>query len=132
MSLNRWDDLKAAYDMAAESPVVTMGNIFSNGVIELDDISKKKDININFKYNEGEILSEITKYVESTYSQHYVGKEGIQTLDVWESLDIAAELCQGTALKYLMRFGKKDGYNKKDLLKAIHYIVLLMHFTDDK
>ena len=44
-------------------------------------------------------------------------------------LDMAEEMCQGTAIKYLMRFGKKDGKNKKDLLKAIHYIILLMHFS---
>ena len=30
-----------------------------------------------------------------------------------------------------MRYGKKEGHNKKDLLKAIHYIVLLWHFTQE-
>ena len=28
-----------------------------------------------------------------------------------------------------MRYGKKDGYNKKDLMKIIHYTILLWHFT---
>lgn len=81
------------------------------------------------KYNEDAILKEISDYVMSTYRGHYVGKAGIQTIDVWETLDMAEEMCQGTAIKYLMRFGKKDGKNKKDLLKAIHYIILLMHFS---
>ena len=31
-----------------------------------------------------------------------------------------------------MRYGKKDGYNKKDLLKIIHYTILLWHFTQDE
>ena len=30
------------------------------------------------------------------------------------------------AIKYLMRYGKKQGRNEKDLYKAIHYIVLLI------
>ena len=83
----------------------------------------------NVKYNEKQILEDLSKYVLATYSEHYVGKEGIQTLDVWESLDMAEQMCQGTAIKYLMRFGKKDGKNKKDLLKALHYTILLMHFS---
>ena len=34
-------------------------------------------------------------------------------------------------LKYLCRYGKKNGQNRKDLLKAIHYIVLLMSSEDN-
>ena len=30
-----------------------------------------------------------------------------------------------------IRYGKKDGKNRKDLLKAIHYIVLLMSSEDE-
>ena len=87
---------------------------------------------MSFKYNEDKILADIQQYIESTYNQHYVGKDSIQTIDVWDSLDMADQMCQGTAIKYLMRFGRKDGYNKKDLLKAIHYIVLLMYFAGGK
>jgi len=41
-------------------------------------------------------------------------------------LDIDKDFCQANAIKYLCRYGKKDGKNRKDLLKAIHYIVLLL------
>lgn len=82
-----------------------------------------------YKYNEKQILDEVSEYVLSTYQGHYVASNEIQTLDVWEALDSAESTCRDTALKYLMRFGKKEGKNKKDLLKAIHYIVLLMHFS---
>jgi len=81
------------------------------------------------KYNEEVILKEIYDYVMSTYQGHYVGKGEIQTVDVWDTLGSAETTCRDTALKYLMRFGKKDGKNKKDLLKAAHYIVLLMHYS---
>ena len=84
---------------------------------------------IECKYNEDVILKEIAEYVLSTYQGHYVGKGEIQTFDVWDTLGISEEVCVGTAIKYLMRFGKKDGKNKKDLLKAIHYIILLMHYS---
>ena len=36
------------------------------------------------------------------------------------------------AIKYLCRYGKKNGHNRKDLLKAIHYIVLLMSSEDQE
>ena len=47
-------------------------------------------------------------------------------------LDIDKDFCQANAIKYLCRYGKKDGKNRKDLLKAIHYIVLLMSSEDKK
>ena len=32
-------------------------------------------------------------------------------------------------MKYLFRFGKKNGKNRKDLLKCIHYVCLLYHYS---
>ena len=61
-----------------------------------------------------------------------VGKEDIQTTDVWHTLGSAATTTRDTAIKYLMRYGKKGGYNKKDLYKAIDYIVLLNLFTESE
>ena len=46
------------------------------------------------------------------------------------SCNIDKDFCQANAIKYLARFGKKDGRNRKDLLKAVHYIVLLMDSED--
>jgi hypothetical protein len=86
----------------------------------------------NFKYNEDEMLNEVTEYIASTYQGHYVGQGEIQTTDVWNTLGSAGTTTRDTAIKYLMRYGKKGGYNKKDLFKAIHYIVLLNYFTEDK
>jgi hypothetical protein len=84
---------------------------------------------VNFKYNEDQILAEVLKYIKSTYDQHYVGTKDIQTLDVWENLDMAEQMCLGTLLKYAMRFGKKRGKNKADLLKLIHYAILTYHYA---
>lgn len=82
-----------------------------------------------YKYHEDEVLNLVKEYVDSTYGQHYVGRAGIQTLDVWNTLDIAEAMCIGTSLKYGMRFGKKEGKNPKDLLKLIHYAILAYHFA---
>jgi hypothetical protein len=84
---------------------------------------------IDYKYNEGDILAEVQAYIDSTYGQHYVGNGEIQTVDFWESLGSLDTTARDTAIKYLARFGKKGGNNRKDLLKAIHYIVLMMYAT---
>ena len=81
----------------------------------------------NMKYNEDKILKEVIDYIEKTYSEHYsVDKSGFQVQDMLRHLDIDKDFCQSNAIKYLCRYGKKDGKNRKDLLKAIHYIVLLL------
>ena len=90
---------------------------------------------IKYRFREEEFLQKAKEYLSTTYEGHYVGEqagkeeEDIQTIDVWKTLGSVDTTCRDTAIKYLMRYGKKDGYNEKDLLKAIHYIVLLAHFT---
>jgi hypothetical protein len=83
----------------------------------------------NFKYNYSELstLTEIKEYIESTYSEHYTNQNNeVQTLDVWKARGSMTDSCIDTTIKYLMRYGKKGGKNKKDLLKAIHYLVLAL------
>ena len=85
-----------------------------------------------FKYHEEEILKDIEEYVSSTYQGHYTGTKHefrkVQTIDLMAARDIAAQFCQANILKYGSRYGSKDGRNKKDLLKVIHYAMLLLHF----
>ena len=85
-----------------------------------------------FKYHEEEILKDIQEYVSGTYNGHYTGKEhefrNVQTIDLMASRDLASDFCQANILKYGSRYGSKDGKNKKDLLKVIHYAMLLLHF----
>ncbi len=85
------------------------------------------------KYNENKIIKEIQDYVESTYGQHYsTTKDGFQVQDMLRHLGIDKDFCQANAIKYLCRYGKKSGHNRKDLLKAIHYIILLMSSEEKK
>ena len=86
-------------------------------------------ITTEFKYSENEILKIAEEYIAKTYTLHYTGKKGTQTLDLIESIGDAEAFCRSNAIKYLSRFGKKDGKSKSDLLKAIHYCTLLYHFS---
>ena len=88
--------------------------------------------NHQYKYHEEEILKDIEEYVSNTYNGHYTGTKHefrkVQTIDLMAARDIAAQFCQANILKYGSRYGSKDGRNKKDLLKVIHYAMLLLHF----
>ena len=83
-----------------------------------------------FKYEEDVILKQAQDYIAKTYELHYTSDKGnYQTLDLIESIGDAEAFCRSNAIKYLSRFGKKDGKNEKDILKAIHYCTLLHHFA---
>ena len=87
-----------------------------------------------FKYHEEEILKDIQEYVSGTYQGHYTGKShefrNVQTIDLMASKELASGFCQANILKYGSRYGNKDGKNKKDLMKVIHYAMLLLHFDN--
>jgi hypothetical protein len=89
---------------------------------------------MQWKYNEDKILKDIEEYIISTYHGHYCGDEDgyndIQTIDLMAAKKLAAGFCQANILKYGSRYGDKDGLNKRDLLKVIHYAMLLLHFDN--
>ena len=87
------------------------------------------DTSIKFKYNEDVTLKEVEEYVQSTYKSHYANDNKTQTLDLINSIGDAESFSKANAIKYLSRFGKKDGKSKFDILKAIHYCILLYHFS---
>jgi len=89
-----------------------------------------KNDNGFWKYHEDVILKEIRDYLSGTYNAHYASPEShTQTLDLIAGIGDAEPFCRSNAIKYLSRFGKKGGKNQRDLLKAIHYCILLYHFA---
>ena len=83
-----------------------------------------------YKYNEEEILIELSDYISGTYKQHYsAGDDAIQTLDLIEACGDGEAFCRSNILKYASRYDKK-GTARRDILKILHYAVLLMHFND--
>ena len=99
-----------------------------------NEVQEKESMAHYFKYHEEEILKDIEEYVSSTYRGHYTGTtheyRNVQTLDLMAARDVASGFCQANILKYGSRYGSKDGKNKKDLMKVIHYAMLLLHFDD--
>ena len=99
---------------------------------ELEKMDYEPQRNHQYKYHEEEILKDIEEYVSRTYQGHYTGTKHefrkVQTIDLMAARDIAAQFCQANILKYGSRYGSKDGRNKTDLMKVIHYAMLLLHF----
>ena len=97
-----------------------------------EQLDKMAKTDHNFKYHEDEILKDIQEYVSRTYQGHYTGTKHefrkVQTIDLMAARDIATDFCQANILKYGSRYGSKNGKNKTDLLKVIHYAMLLLHF----
>jgi len=91
-----------------------------------------EDANKNgfWKYEEDKTLKQVEEYLVSTYRSHYTSEQSkTQTLDLIESIGDAEAFTRSNAIKYLSRFGKKNGKSKQDILKAIHYCILLYHFS---
>jgi len=81
------------------------------------------------KYKEDESIKALQDYISTTYGGHYTSKENnVQTLDLIESVGDAESFCRSNAIKYLSRYDKK-GQAKRDILKALHYTLLLYHFS---
>jgi hypothetical protein len=84
---------------------------------------------INYKYNEGELIKEFQQYVDATYGEHY-------SLNKYQATEFIIDaghgdgFCIGNVMKYAQRYGKKDGYNRKDLLKVLHYALIELYVHD--
>ena len=84
---------------------------------------------INYKYDEGNILSELKEYIDSTYDEHY-SKNKFQATEFIIDGGHGEGFCIGNIMKYAMRYGKKD--NKRlELLKIIHYAIIALHIEEE-
>ena len=81
------------------------------------------------KYEEDKGIKDLRDYVASTYNGHYTNDQSnVQTLDLIHSVGDAESFCRSNAFKYLSRYDKK-GQAKRDILKAMHYCLLLYYFS---
>lgn len=98
--------------------------------MEKDRLMFKDASEPSWKYDEDRYLEEIRDYLASTYGQHYVGSNNVQAIDLIKATGRLEDFSIGSILKYGARFGKKNGKNRKDLLKVIHYAVFALHELD--
>ena len=81
---------------------------------------------IDFKYDEDKALVELKSYIDQTYKQHY-SKNKFQATEIINDGGHGEGFCIGNILKYAQRYGKKNGKDRKDLLKAIHYGIIALY-----
>ena len=84
---------------------------------------------MKYKFNEDKLLVELKKYIYDTYGQHYVSDK-YQATDVIVDAGHGEGFCIGNIMKYAKRYGNKEGKNKKDLLKILHYGIIMLHIHD--
>ena len=88
---------------------------------------------IEYKYKEDELINQFKDYVDNTYKQHY-SQNKYQATEFIIDGGHGEGFCMGNILKYAQRYGKKNGYNRADLMKVLHYalMALYVHDTVDK
>jgi hypothetical protein len=105
-------------------------NVDGNITMRSDDTIISNSPAIPWKYSEDKIVKELLEYVRGTYNQHYsAGDDKIQTLDLIEACGDGEAFCRSNILKYASRYDKK-GTARRDIMKILHYAVLLMNFND--
>jgi len=84
---------------------------------------------IEYKYDEGAALMELEEYIDSTYNEHY-SKNKYQATEFIIDGGHGEGFCIGNIMKYAQRYGKKNGKDRSDLLKVLHYGIIALHVND--
>jgi hypothetical protein len=122
-------EIKVVYGEDALPGEKHHGFEFDIGSILMDNV------NSPYKYAEDRIIADFHDYIDNTYSQHYQTENNVQCFDAWIALEDATPTFRNTAMKYLWRYGKKNGNNKDDLMKVLHYTIMCLyndHYKDVK
>ena len=82
-----------------------------------------------FTFNEEQTLNYVRNHIIKTYDKHY-SMEKIQSTEFIFDAGHGEGFCIGNIIKYAQRYGKKDGKNEQDLLKIIHYAIILLGSED--
>ena len=84
---------------------------------------------IEYKYDEGAALMQLEEYIDSTYDEHY-SKNKYQATEFIIDGGHGEGFCIGNIMKYAQRYGKKNGKDRSDLLKVLHYGIIALHVND--
>ena len=79
---------------------------------------------IDYKFKENIIVNDVMDYVNKTYDSHYAKTKNYQATEIIIDQGHGTGFCMGNILKYAQRYGKKEGRNKADLMKVIHYAII--------
>lgn len=102
----------------------------SSGASSISPFPDRDLVQVPYKFNEGPLIAEFKDYIDSTYSGHY-SKNKFQSTEFIIDCDHGLGFTLGNVLKYTQRYGKKEGHNRKDLLKILHYALIALSIHDD-
>ena len=80
---------------------------------------------MNYEFKEDIVIKSLKLYIDSTYEKHY-GSGKFQATEVIFDAEHGEGFCIGNIMKYAQRYGKKNGYDERDLYKIIHYAIILI------
>jgi hypothetical protein len=84
---------------------------------------------IEYAFDEGNYLKEMLEHIDSTYTSHY-SQNKIQSTEFINDAGHGEGFCIGNIIKYAQRYGKKGGFNRKDLTKIVHYVIIMLYLHD--
>lgn len=86
---------------------------------------------IQYKYNEGDLLRQVTEYVNSTYDEHY-SQNKFQATEFIIDGGHGVGFTIGNIMKYAQRYSHKGTPEdwRKDLMKVIHYAIIALYVHD--
>lgn len=122
------------YDYSADDKLIDdeYKQIKFNFESNLENITINLDDDfIDYAFNEGELLKEIKEYIDGTYDAHY-SQGKYQATQIIEDCGHGMGFALGNVLKYSQRYGKKEGLNRADLLKVVHYGIIALAMHDRK
>ena len=81
---------------------------------------------IQYKFREDKALEELKEYIDTTYTAHY-STDKYQATDMIIDAGHGEGFCVGNIMKYAKRYGRKDGKNRDDLMKILHYGIIMLY-----
>jgi hypothetical protein len=85
---------------------------------------------VEYKFEEGMALKELKEYIDSTYTAHY-STDKYQATDMIIDAGHGEGFCIGNIMKYAKRYGRKGGKNRADLMKILHYGIIMLYVEKD-
>lgn len=88
-------------------------------------------MDIEYRYNEGDLLRQVTDYVNATYGQHY-SQNKYQATEFIIDGGHGVGFTIGNIMKYAQRYSHKGTPEdwRKDLMKVIHYAIIALYVHD--
>lgn len=102
-------------------------------VVDLKTNTWESVNNIDYKFDEENLINEFKQYIDSTYGQHYA-KDKFQATEFIVDGGHGTGFCIGNVLKYAQRYGKKGSHAdaRKDLMKVLHYALIQLYVHDNE